>query len=442
MQSKTWITTLCLSALACADDGEPTELVEPSSFTISVEGIAPEYPYFASGSFSIPVGDTQPDLLFPGDSYNIEFHAPPGTRLSFATMFLPSNDLFFAPGVEGLELFDPQGQPRSGDLTDQVELWDAGTENNQDLGIGDQQRPNQSGSNFGVIDPNPNVRLASEDYPDLPPVADLIGVTLSAGAGNMFTLTLENRSTDQTLMRSDGTTSSVPITPGVFVIHPEANPLFVPGQPQRAAGLEALAEDGDPTEITAALAEQSGVVSPLAPGLWVIHGESDQGELFQIGEPDYGNGLESLAEDGDPAALLADYGEQANIGIFGGVYGDDIMPLPPGGAFLFDIEARPGDRISIASMFAQSNDLFLATAPEGIALFDDDGAPISGDISAELSMWDAGTEVNEHLGAGPNQAPRQAAPNTGADEDGVVQLAEGESVPAAIGLVRVKIMPN
>jgi hypothetical protein len=434
------IAALCFGLLACTDDGAPADpIVEATSFRISVEGIAPAYPFFASG---ITRDITQDGLLDPGDSYSVELHAPPGTRLSFAIMFWGSNDLFFAPGAEGLELFDTQGQPLSGELTDQIELWDAGTEADQDLFLGDQQWMNQTLPNQGDGDPNPNVRLASESYPNLPAVADLIGVTLSAGEGNMFTLTLENRSTDQTLMLSDGTTRSVPLASGVFVIHPEANPLFVVGQPERAAGLEALAEDADPTEIAAALAEQSGVVSPLAPGLWVIHGESDQGELYQLGEPDYGNGLETLAEDGDPVDLLAHYGDQANIGIFGGVYGDDVMPLLPGGAFIFDIEARPGERISIASMFGQSNDMFLATAPEGIALFDGDGAPIAGDISAEFSMLDAGTEVNEWLGAGPNQAPRQAAPNSGADEDGVVQLAEAGSIPEAITLVRVMISAN
>lgn len=448
MNDNARIATLCLGLLACTDllacaeEAPPTDLVEPSSFTITVEGIAPQYPYFASGSAAIPVGAAQAGPLLPGDSYSVEFHAPPGMRLSFVTMFVSSNDLFFAPSGEGLELFDAQGQPRSGELTDQIELWDAGTELDQDLGLGDQQGATQTGPNQGDADPNPNVRLASESYPNLPAVADLIGVTLTAGAGNMFTLTLENRSNDQTLMRSDGTTSSVPLSPVVFVIHPEDDPLFEVGQPERAPGLEALVEDGEATELTAALAEQSGVVSPLAPGLWVIHGEADPGELFEPGEADYGRGLESLAEDGDPAALLANYGEQANIGIFGGVYGDDVMPLLPGGAFVFHIDARPGDRMSIASMFGQSNDLFLATAPEGIALFDADGSPISGDLSASFSMWDAGTEVNEVLGAGPNQAPRQPAPNTGADEGGVVQIAEGDAVPEAIGLVRVTIMAD
>jgi hypothetical protein len=452
MNSKAWIATLCLGLSACLGAPAVDSPVVTTSFTITVEGIAPMYPYFASGYFTIPVGAAESGPLMPGDSYSVEFHAPPGTRLSFATMFLNSNDLFFAPAGEGIELFDGEGQPRSGDVTDLVQLWDAGTELDEDLGLGYYQPSTQLNPNHGDADPNTNVRLASESYPNLPAIADMIGVTLSAGEGNSFTLTLENRSTEQTLMLTDATTSSVPLSPGVFVIHEYLDPLFAVGQPGGAMGLEALVEDGNYIEILNTLVAQSGVVSPLAPGLWVVHGESDQGELFHPGQADYGRGLESLAEDGDPAALLAYYvdpaamltedGEQANIGIFGGVYDDDLIPLVPGGLFTFDIEARAGDRLSFASMFGQSNDMFLATTQSGVELFYSSGAPIEGDISDTIYMWDAGTEVNEHLGAGPNQAPRQAAPNSSLDEGGLVQLADTFLSPEATDLVRVTIVAN
>ena len=39
-----------------------------------------------------------------------------------------------------------------------------------------------------------------------------------------------------------------------------------------------------------------------------------------------------------------------------------------------------------------------------------------------LMLWDAGTEVNEEPGIGLNQAPRQAAADTGEDEHGTVHL--------------------
>ena len=39
---------------------------------------------------------------------------------------------------------------------------------------------------------------------------------------------------------------------------------------------------------------------------------------------------------------------------------------------------------------------------ELIALFDASGRPISGDVSSALGLWDAGTEVNEEPGVGPD----------------------------------------
>src|SRR5262245_9011429 len=72
-------------------------------------------------------------------------------------------------------------------------------------------------------------------------------------------------------------------------------------------------------------------------------------------------------------------------------------------------------------MFAQSNDLFYAPREEGIGLFDASGKPVAGDITSQILLWDAGTEVNEEPGLGPNQAPLQPAPNTGPAEHGVVR---------------------
>ena len=56
-------------------------------------------------------------------------------------------------------------------------------------------------------------------------------------------------------------------------------------------------------------------------------------------------------------------------------------------------------------------------------LFEDDGTPRSGSAdSVEAYLWDAGTEVDEPVGFGENQALRQAGPDTGdADEDDTVR---------------------
>ena len=79
------------------------------------------------------------------------------------------------------------------------------------------------------------------------------------------------------------------------------------------------------------------------------------------------------------------------------------------------------------------------------ALFEK-GAPISGDMTGRFHLWDAGTEVNEEPGFGPNQAPRQAAPNTGRTERKRVRRIEdvkdGFSYPAVEQVIRVTITPR
>ncbi|NIR52791.1 hypothetical protein GWO43_29635, partial [candidate division KSB1 bacterium] len=97
-------------------------------------------------------------------------------------------------------------------------------------------------------------------------------------------------------------------------------------------------------------------------------------------------------------------------------------PIGPGGAYEFTFTANSGDRLSFATMFVPSNDLFFAPDENGVALFDSDGTPISGEVTAQIMLWDAGTEVNQKPGVGSEQVQRQTGPDTGANENGVVQL--------------------
>ncbi len=62
-------------------------------------------------------------------------------------------------------------------------------------------------------------------------------------------------------------------------------------------------------------------------------------------------------------------------------------------------------------------------------------------VSNLILLWDAGTEVNEEPGVGENQAPRQAGPNTGDDEMGVVtiDIMDGFEYPAVHNIARVSI---
>ena len=94
-------------------------------------------------------------------------------------------------------------------------------------------------------------------------------------------------------------------------------------------------------------------------------------------------------------------------------------------------------------MFGQSNDLFFAPDENGIALFSGSGTPINGSITGLIHLWDAGTEVNQEPFIGADQAPRQAAANTGAAENGVVlpiyAVSDGFSYPSVLSSLRMTI---
>jgi hypothetical protein len=190
-------------------------------------------------------------------------------------------------------------------------------------------------------------------------------------------------------------------------------------------------------------ADQSALSTPFAPGVWVVHTTADP--LFSAGQADRGDGLEALAEDGDPSGLAAAVASQTGVsanGVFNTPVGAaEPGVLLPGEAYEFTVAAVPGDMLSFATMFVQSNDLFYAPDGAGIPLFNSDGTPVSGDVTGQIQLWDAGTEVNQEPGVGPDQAPRQAGPDTGPDENGVVQIVSDEfTYPDTSATIRVTIL--
>jgi hypothetical protein len=437
------IALLVVPVVACDDD--VTSVPEGTTFEVRIENASMSYDFTASGIFNTPVGAGAPGPIVAGEAFEFSFSAAPGSKLSFATMFGQSNDFFYGPGAGGIELFDMNGDPITGDVTSEIMLWDAGSEVNQEPGLGPDQAPRQSAPNTGAADPDNTVRLAPDDFNNLPTVDQVLRVTLSVVNQTDFTVRIENVSTATTLMTSDGGMHPTPVAPGVWVVHTSDAPLFTLGQADRGDGLEALAEDGDPTMLGAALAAATGLTVPLSPGVWAVH--TAGGVLFTSGQADRGDGLEALAEDGNPSALAASLSGQSGIESSGSFTTPDgaamAGPITPGGSFTFNIEAMPGAKLSLATMFAQSNDLFYAPDEEGIALFDMGGSPISGDVTSQLMLWDAGTEVNQEPGVGLDQAPRQSASNTGADENGTVRpVNDGYTYPEVSDVIRVIITPT
>ncbi len=412
---------LALALLGC-DDNE-------ADFEVQVTNNSPEYPFSDSDGFAVPDGDTEPGPALPGHSYSFSFAAGPGSTLHFATMQVQSNDQFFAPDAGGIELFSEDGTPLSGDITDLVLLWDAGTEVNQEPGLGPDQAPRQAGPNQGDIDLDSTVRLAEDEFGNLPEIEDVIRVTLSVEDDHLFTVVIENISAMDAIPTSDGGAVPVVLAPGVFAISPVDAQLFASGQ-AAPEGLEELAEDGDISVALASLDGVTGLTTPISPVAWGLNQGSPV--IFTEGQEASAE-LELLAEDGDASGI------GVALGLEGGFYtvpdGQTAGgPASPGDSYTFQIRAFEGDNLSIVTMLVQSNDWFFGADGDTLPLFDDDGEARG--FVANLAVYDAGTEVDEVLGAGPNQAPRQAGPNTGPDENGVVEEQSGYS-----NYVQVRVRP-
>lgn len=526
---------------------------------------------YSSGVFNTPTGASDPGPAAPGGSYSFIFEAPRGAYLSFAAMLVQSNDLFFAPGPEGIELFNGS-LPIEGDITGEIALWDAGTEVNEEPGTGANQAPRQSGPDTGPAENGVVARIQNvNDGYIYPAVAEMIRVTVESslipGCAE-FTVTVENI--------SDNSGLPSPLAPGVYVVHAFFGPLFDEDRPDRGEGLEALAEDGDPSVLAEALSEanpseatftvtvenrtdmlagsQGGVFDtavggampgPITPGnavefsfnaknpdemlsfttmygrsndhfyapasggiplfdgdgmprgrngamdvtsevgLWDAGTEINQKPGYgswqpgftgaldghpNVGPADSDNFVRRRSEDGANPYQYGDTGTALRVFLTsdGGSrftarienHSDEFLfsesgffntpagaggpgPAGPGGAYEFSFSAAPGDKLSFATMLVQSNDLFFGPSDQGMPLFDGANQPMSGDVTDQMVLWDAGTEVNEAPGAGPNQAPRQAGPNTGPIEDGIVQpVADAFTYPPVSDMILVTITPT
>jgi hypothetical protein len=195
------------------------------------------------------------------------------------------------------------------------------------------------------------------------------------------------------------------------------------------------------------LALSNGGSAPFvaAPVFWTVH-TGAANPIFTGGQREPGNGLERLAETGNPEGLVKYLSATSGVVSVGanarpaGATSDG--PLTPGQAYEFEVTARPGQALSLAWMFGQSNDLFYGN-DRPIALFTSDGRPASGDMTPQVSLWDAGTEVNEEPGLGPHQGPRQKSEDAGTQErSAVVHVRDRWSYPMTGAVLRLAITPR
>ncbi len=279
-----------------------------------------------AGVAAVPVGADAAGPALPGGAYEFVIHAHEGDTLTFATMLAQSNDGFLAPNEYGIALYD-MGAPVSGDVSDQVYYWDLGTERNEPIGEGMFQAPRQFAPNTGPAGDG-IVRLASDlgDRLSYPSGSDIIAVTLTPGDMGAITVRIDNIS-DMSMYPS-------PITPVLWIVETHADMMMDDDMMHDDEMMDDdMADDDEMMDDDMAdddemmdddMAGDDEMMDDDMSDDDMMSDDDDmmhdddmmmddgmmmkQGILFTSGMPDYGHGLENLAEDGDPSVLAAHHG--------------------------------------------------------------------------------------------------------------------------------------
>ncbi|MEM9670942.1 MAG: spondin domain-containing protein [Bacteroidota bacterium] len=413
-----------------------------NGFTVTIENVSEDPRFFQHSVFNVPVGSSESGPILPepqsaeGGTYEFSFYAGPviasndTTRLSMIAKLNAGFDLFFATSPNGLKLYNDNNVPITGDITNQITLWDAGT------------KDNATGE-----DEIESIAVRAYDGDQFPAVSDLIRVTISNDE-ELFTVRVQNI--------SGTTTSPIPVSPGVYGIHSASTPFFSTTRSAGTDGLKELAELGDPAPLDATMSLNEGVFVPLSPGVFAVH-NSDVRPVLVTGTVDRGQGLESLAEDGDNQQLGSFLSQDSQLKTSGAfsipLQANEPGNLGPGQRYSFSLEnTLPGDHITIVLKMMQSNDIIYSTPENGIPLFLENGRPFSGNASKLMVTYDVGTEQNEYPGAGLSQPLRQLAPNSGEpDPDNTIRRVTTNDIdPSEDGFIyrpigeriKVTITPN
>ncbi|OQP57596.1 spondin domain-containing protein [Niastella populi] len=371
------------------DDDNPPD----RTGTIKIENVLDSKPLVQSGTFR---GSGTPPVIFPGQSVSFSFSAAKNQRLTFATMYGWSNDLFFAPENPGIKLYNDDGSPVTGDVSAQIKLWDNGTRVNQAPGAavthpGTAEAMAKNIKEVNGMDDNGNTYLAA---------SNLMQASLAYDGNSTFTITITNK--------SGGTANETPFSPGVWAISYVAGgnlllpePVYTAGKPT-ANGLTDIAEAGDISAMSAYLMEKTGIFTPLSPILVVVY-KGKENPFFKTGELDRGEGLKELAQNGNADLLAAALRSKPGVrSVYVLKEGKSTVLLPridgaDGGMVSQMLSVAKGDRIAIATMYGFSNDWFFATSGN------DWDADEKGDLSSSIKLFDNGTAINQFPGAGITQ---------------------------------------
>lgn len=403
-----------LAFTSCSDDDDDDTYYDLES-TITIENKVVLKEFSQSGTFK----GTGQDVILPGQSVDIKFHAGRDQNLMFATMYGYSNDLFFAPDNPGLQLFDADGKALTGDVSSQIHLWDNGTRVNQQPGSGN--------THPGTAEAGTIKKVETQDAEGnlYRPASELVKLNLAYNeVTSEFTLTIKNNTA--------GTINETPLSPGVWVVsnilnrkHVKEQPFFIGGE-KSSAQLTALAEAGNNKPLGDLVAGMTGTITNLSPTLVVIY-TGDVNPIYELNKKAGTLGLKDLAQKGDPSVLKKSLEGMANVRhVY--VLGEDM--LAPGQKVEAQFKAWNGDKIAYATMFGYSNDWFYANS-EAI------NTNFKGDLTGKTVLLDSGTGVNQYPGAGNNQALFRGTPQV--EDINIAPVGTTFPIPTVADAIKVSI---
>ncbi len=389
--------------VSCSDEDEK-DMPGLASSVISFENVLEPKDFVESGTF-VGMGseDVNAPVVLPGQSIRFTFHAGKGQALMFATMYGASKDWFFAPENPGLQLYNNDGVPMTGDVSSQIKLWDNGTK----AGMTDEKE------DAGIM-----------MVPDID-ASKLMKLELNYMASSSeFELTITNT--------SGGSDNETPFSPGVWAVSNVFNGELLNGMPFYEAGaksnaeITAIAQMGDNSLLADKISANTGIITGISPAIVVVY-TGDVNPIYEAGKKDAGIGLANLAQKGDASALKASLEKMPDVRM---VYVAGDAPVAPGEKVEIEFEATEGDHIAYATMFGYSNDWFYANEAMIPANF-------KGDITGKTALFDDGTAVSQYPGAGNTQGLFTGMPEK--EDASIMKVGDMFPVPTINNVLKVVI---
>lgn len=141
-----------------------------------------------------------------------------------------------------------------------------------------------------------------------------------------------------------------------------------------------------------------------------------------------GAGLEALAEDGNTSVLNGEFTAAQANGVSGQANGGPLAPSATSTTVFNNVNAANNSYFSYAAMVLPSNDYFIGN-DNALNISNLINGTTDNLVISVLSVYDAGTEVNDFATSAANGlfgiAGGQTGPNQGADQNGIITPADG-----------------